>query len=328
MNEPAEVQASETEELNYEFQDADQALAVVDETSVNGLVNDGGARAVLRAVAEWARPQVFDLDTKKGRQNLEGLARRVGGIKGRVDEKLKAAIQEMEASIVPYKKERNALGKAFEKLQEELREPLAEIAKQEQEEAQQKAMIDDMINQIRAMGDPIQDGEEVTVEYLEAALKEINEMELSEELYGDRIQEAAEALLLAKKTCENSINAAKYLASQQADAQERAPCQDTTEAVRVPGPTEAEVVSRVERYGDPAGEPMTATQVINRRADTSAERPEDRKEREKQQRRAALEAMKRFRFPNDAEVTREEIYTQIIAAVHLGQVPHMKMDYS
>jgi chromosome segregation ATPase len=319
--------------------DTDQAVAVVAEKSPAVLFANGEADRIFQAVKAWADPLVYDLNTEKGQRNLEGMVRKVAGVGNRLDEKVKAEIERLEATVKPYKQERARLKKLFDDYKAERRAPLLEAKNKEKAQADRKLQIQQDIAQVRSLGDPIQDGHELTVEELEHRIKEIDALEISKDDFAEFTQEAEQAKAVALRSANNALNAAKYLADKRAEEA----AQQERQARKVPGdgPRSAKEVMQ-EVYPDEV--PASATEAIPDGSIEPQSTPvsdySDRFYREpipsasdddkKRMRQEALAAMMAFNFPQRANVA-DDVYEalckQLIAGIHLGKVPHIQINY-
>ncbi|WP_299075469.1 hypothetical protein [uncultured Paraglaciecola sp.] len=307
--------------------DLDQVVVMVQDMPDATLLAKKGAESaerIYQQVREYAEPQIFDIETEKGRKNLKGLVKRVGSVKLRIDEKFKSTIDELEKSIVPMRAERARIKKQFEAFQEQLKGPYLEWENKATEEANRANVLRDRINAIRAMGDPIVDGRELSKDELIANKSAIEALEISDADFGVMINDAEQAKAIALRSVQNGIAAAEHLANV-SPLREDVGDLDINNGPTNPAPdnqrsgrNEAQSVSDI--MAESMGAiPPTGTAAIAAIADVL---PEDAAQR----RREALAAMMAFNLPEDA--TREDIFKQIISAIHKGAVPHITISYS
>ncbi|WP_299084825.1 hypothetical protein [uncultured Paraglaciecola sp.] len=306
--------------------DPDQAVVMVQDMPDAHLLAKNGAESaekIYQQVREYAAPQVFDIETDKGRKNLKGLVRRVGSVKLRIDEKFKATVDELEKSIVPMRAERSRIKKLFEDFQDELKEPLDEWEQKAQDEANQVQVLRDRINAIRAMGDPIVDGRELSKSQLLSNKAKIEAVDLTSDEFGALINDAEQAKAIALRSVQNGIAAAEHLAHVQKlrddvdiDGGDAQPADTLQATLKTPQQSSGSAQS----VSDIMAESMGAG------PSTDQPEPDVTPEQQVQCRRDALAVMMAFNLPENA--TREDIFKQIISAVHKGAVPHMRMEYS
>ena len=312
--EVAENKAFDIEKL--EPIDADAAVAVVKEKTPVVLLANQGAEIIFHQVTKWAKPQVFDMEDPKQRQSLGGLIKKVGSVKLRIDAIAKKEIERLEATVRPYKQERARIKKLFEDFQSELKEPLDNWDQKEQQAARELQELRQRINDIRSMGDPIQDGRELTLDELLARRDDLNALEIIAEDFGEFFDEAIQAKVIASKAVNNSILAAEHLAQKQAEEQSSSEPEKQPETG-----TQPQQATRTSFSGGGFSSP--AQKTIRLLTD-------EVKEQQKIMRRKALAAMVSLNYSIGDAVTLDQkkaICTEIIAACHMGQIPHMTMDY-
>ena len=149
---------------------------------------EGGTEAIITAIQEKARSVVLDVTTPQGRKDTASLAHQVARSKTFLDEAGKEFVSALKGQVKIVDNERKKVRDTLDALKNEIRKPLTdwEEAKQKIEEE-----IEYNISNLKSYG--IERGGvdgEYTLDHLKSQLKNLLGIEITEESFGDRMEEA------------------------------------------------------------------------------------------------------------------------------------------
>jgi len=120
-------------------------LMVIENLNAVEIFKAGGAQPIIDKIREKATSEVFDVNTKKGRDSIRSMASDVAKSKTALDGLGKALTDRLNAQKAPIMNERNLFKAELDKIRDEVRLPLTEY-----EEAKQ-LRIDQIKQKIECM---------------------------------------------------------------------------------------------------------------------------------------------------------------------------------
>lgn len=178
------------------------ALIPVEKIDAPAIFGEGKVNLVLDYIREQVGTVVADVETNDGRATLRSVAYRITRSKTLVEEKGKAYADDLTKRLGAINKNRRTLRDKLDALRDEVRQPLTDW---EAAEKKRTDAIADRINWLIGAGQTAGTSSADIAEVLE----EVRGKELSAELYGERMGEAAIAKDVATSNLERALKAAQ-----------------------------------------------------------------------------------------------------------------------
>lgn len=163
----------------------------------------GGSKELLERIAKLARSNVYDMSTKKGKDQLRSDAMKIAKSRTWLNEQREELLEHMKVATKAINVEWHVIEDFLKDLQEEIRKPLTDL--EEAEKARLEA-IDARIDKIQqAAADIVFVWDTAAIESMKSTLHKIEAVSLTDGSWGKRLEDAVEAKESAVTSIEEAI---------------------------------------------------------------------------------------------------------------------------
>ena len=178
-------------------------ISVIENINAVEVFKAGGIDPIITAIRDQVGSTVYDVSTKKGRDECRSVAAKVAKSKTALDKMGKELSDNYRSLIAPINEERRKAKEGLQELQDEIRRPLTEY------EASEKAREQVILDKINAFNVVVVDenGEQLSAQYFISALERI-EMTAIDESFGKHELAALKAKKYAVEKLHKNIESA------------------------------------------------------------------------------------------------------------------------